>query len=88
MKNNKEEALKTILNKMFEIAGYEMDVEDVLAQEDEYWYSNNTMTKEQEQEWVEWSENYLRKSLKWSKVRAKQEMGWVNLSFGLRVINN
>lgn len=88
MKNNKEEALKTILNKMFEIAGYEMDVEDVLAQEDEYWYSNNTMTEEQEQEWVEWSENYLRKSLKWSKVRAKQEMGWVNLSFGLRVINN
>lgn len=87
MENKKDKALQAILNKMFEIAGYSKTVEDVLNEGDENWYTNYTMTEVQEEEWLKWSEDYLVKKLRWSRTRAKKELGWVNLSYGLRVIN-
>lgn len=82
----KNKALTTILNKMFEIAGYSKTIDDVVNEQDEYWYTNHTMTEEQEEKWLDWSHNYLVSELKWSKKKAKKEMQWVNLTYGLRII--
>jgi len=84
MKQNK--TLTTILNKMFKIAGYNKTIEDVVNEQDEYWYTNHTMTEEQEEQWLDWSQNYLISELSWSKQKAEKEMQWVNLTYGLRII--
>ncbi len=87
MKEKKDKVLETILNKMLEIARYSKTVQDILSEGNEEWYMSYTMTEEQEKEWLKWSEDYLVKNLRWNRTRAKKELGWVNLSYGLRIIN-
>ena len=69
---------------MMSIAGYDVTYEDLLKEEDGWW-SRYTMTLEQRDKWVEDSINVLRKNMRWPKYRAKNQMVWVELMWGLRI---
>jgi hypothetical protein len=82
--NKLDETYKKILENMMSIAGYDVTYEDLLKEEDGWW-SRYTMTQEQRDKWVEESINVLRKNLKWPKYKAKNQMVWVELMWGLRI---
>ena len=82
--NKLDEAYKEILENMMSIAGYDFTYEDLLKEVDGWW-SRYTMTQEQRDKWVEESINVLRKNLKWPKYKAKNQMVWVELMWGLRI---
>jgi hypothetical protein len=84
--NKLDETYKKILENMMSIAGYDVAYEDLLKEEDGWW-SRYTMTQEQRDKWVEDSINVLRKNLKWPKYKAKNQMVWVELMWGLRILN-
>jgi len=68
---------------MFEVAGHSVTFEDVKDRKDN-WYQQWTMTESQTHEWMDWGIEYLRKELKINKKLAEKEMGWINLSWGLK----
>lgn len=54
---------------------------------DELWYSNNTMTPEQHEEFKAYAIPLLKKVFKFNKTKAEQTFGWFDLSYGLRLKN-
>ena len=52
---------------------------------DEFWYTNNTMTPEQHEEFKAYAIPLLKKIFKFNKTRAEQTFGWFDLQFGLRI---
>lgn len=83
LKGNKEKAVIDLINKMFEIAGHSVTFDDVKDRKDD-WYTDWTMTMEQNEEWKEWGEKYLIKNLWMSKFSAQREMGMFALAYGLK----
>jgi len=61
-------------------------VDDI--KEDELWYSNNTMTEEQHEEFKRYAIPLLKKIFKFNKSKAESTFGWFDLQFGLKIINN
>lgn len=87
MKKSKEEHLKTIINKMFEIAGNKLTYDDVKETKEDWWHIN-TMTQAQNDEWREWMEKYLTKQkLTYSKKLADREARMIDLMYGLRIVD-
>lgn len=86
-KRNTQIISETLINKMFEIAGHQVTFEDIKDRKDN-WYQQWTMTEAQNQEWIEWGIEYIRKQLKINKKLAEREMGWINLGWGLKTIDN
>ena len=82
--NKLDKSYKEIIENMMSIAGYDVTYEDLLKEEDGWW-SRYTMTQEQRDKWVEESINVLRKNLKWPKYKAKNQMVWIELMWGLRI---
>ena len=88
MKQKKTELIaETLINKMFEIAGHEATFQDIKDRKDN-WYQQWTMTEAQNHEWMQWGIGYIKKELKINKKLAEREMGWINLSWGLKVREN
>lgn len=85
MKKTDVDRTKEIINKMFLISGHDVTFEDVKDRHDD-WYNQYTMTLEQEEEWMNWMVQYLRKEKRCSKEFAKRSAAWVNLMFGLKTI--
>jgi len=56
--------------------------------EDELWYSNNTMTEEQREEFKRYAIPLLKKIFKFNKSKAESTFGWFDLQYGLKIINN
>lgn len=83
-KEKKHRAIVDLINKMFEISGYDLKYEDVEKLEDEF-YDKYTMTSAQYDEWEQWAINYLRQKFRWTKALAKKEVGWFALGYALRV---
>ena len=54
---------------------------------DEEWYSNNTMTQEQHEEFKRYAIPLLKKIFKFNKAKAEQTFGWFDLQFGLKINN-
>ena len=75
---------KEIINKMMEIAGYDVTFDDLVKEEDG-WYSRYTMTQKQNDEWMEWSIKKLMKERGMTKKKAEYEMGMMDLAYGLRI---
>jgi len=73
-----------LINRMFTIAGSKLRYKDVLTRQDD-WYSQNTMTLEQNQRWRREGAAYLMKKLRMNKKRAIAHMEFFNLMYGLRV---
>jgi len=80
----KEQSLKDIINKMFELAGHTVRYDDLLGRTDD-WFMKYTMTEQQYDEWKTWSSQYLRENLKMTKTEADKNMGWIGLMYGLKV---
>jgi hypothetical protein len=81
----REKAIVDLINKMFEIAGYELTYDDIVGVED--WFQKYTMTVEQSEEFKSWGKKYLMKELRMSAAAAEKEMRWVNLQWGLKYSN-
>jgi uroporphyrinogen-III decarboxylase len=55
---------------------------------DEEWFSNNTMTPEQHEEFKAYAIPLLKKVFKFNKAKAEQTFSWFDLSYGLRINPN
>jgi N-acetylmuramoyl-L-alanine amidase CwlA len=82
----KTQLYKDIINKMFEISKHEITFDDVLKRKDN-WFQQYTMTADQQSEWIEWSENYLRKKTNMSKYAINITMQWLILDVSLLVVD-
>lgn len=78
-----EKVLTELINKMFEIAGHDVKFEDIKDRNDA-WYTDWTMTVEQNEQWKKWGIEYLRKALRLRKIVAEKQMGWFSLNYGLK----
>lgn len=74
------------INKMFEIAGHSVTFDDIRGREDD-WYTQWTMTVEQNDEWKEWGISEIIKRFKYNRIVAEKEMGMISLMWGLKLSN-
>jgi hypothetical protein len=76
--------VRTIINKMFEIAGHNVVYDDIVGRQDD-WYQKWTMTEAQNKEWVDWMEKYFKKECKYYVKVAKTEAAMCSLMWGLKI---
>jgi hypothetical protein len=79
-----DQSIVDLINEMFKIAGHEITYDDIKDRKDN-WFSEYTMTEEQNEEWVKWGKKYFQKKLNMYARQAEKEMIWVNLMWGLRI---
>ena len=79
----KKISLEIIINKMFKFAESHLTYSDVINQDN--WYNENTMTKKQNNKWIEWLTNYINKNTHLSLDRSKKEALQINLIWGLKI---
>ena len=81
-----QQLLERAINKMFQIAGHNVKFEDIVKRQDE-WYTDYTMTREQNEEWVDWLARLIRKERRHlNKKYAQYNANMINLTYGLKVI--
>jgi hypothetical protein len=78
--------LQNIINKMFEISGHQITYDDVKDRKDD-WYTQWTMTTEQNEEWKKWGITEIKKQFKYNTKIAEREMGMISLMWGLKFSN-
>ena len=78
--------LQNLINKMFEIAGHQVTYDDIKDRKDD-WYSQWTMTTEQNDEWKKWGIAEIKKQFKYNTKIAEREMGMISLMWGLKFSN-
>ena len=71
------------INKMFEIAGHDVTFDDIKDRKDD-WYTQWTMTMDQNEQWKEWGVNEIKKRFRYNKKWAEKEMGMISLMWGLK----
>jgi hypothetical protein len=81
---NAQEVVKILINKMFEIAGHDINYEQLLERKDD-WYNQYTWTEEQCKEWKKFGTEFLNKKYKMTKKGAESQMAMLNLNYGLKV---
>ena len=79
-----DQAVIDLVNEMFRIAGHAVTYDDVKERKDQ-WFSEYTMSPEQNEEWIKWGRSYLKKKLNLYVKQAEKEMMWVNLMWGLKL---
>jgi hypothetical protein len=79
-----QEVVKIIINKMFEIAGHDINYEQLLERKDD-WYNQYTWTEEQCQEWKKFGNEFLTKKYKMTKKGAQSQMAMFDLNYGLKI---
>ena len=80
----RDQSLKDIINKMFELAGHAITYDALIGRTDD-WFTQYTMTEEQYDAWKQWGGKYLMKQLKLTEKKADYEMSMVGLMYGLRM---
>lgn len=83
-KNKERELLKLLIDKMFEIANHPLKFEDVEGRQDN-WFQQYTMTKQQNDEWLEWGTELLMKKRRYKKDYANRSMRMIDLYCGLKI---
>jgi len=76
--------LKELIDKMFEIAGYDLKFEDVEGRTDN-WFQQHTMTEAQNKEWRDWGTKFLSKKRRFGIKLADREMRMLDLYCGLKI---
>jgi hypothetical protein len=74
-----------LINIMFKISNHDMTFDDIKDRKDD-WYSQFTMTEEQNNEWKNKGIEYLIKHFKMNKRLAQREMEMFNLNYGLKIV--
>jgi len=82
---DRTQVIRALINEMFKIAGHSVVYEDLLNRTDE-WYLQYTMTPEQNKQWREWGEGFIKHYLRTTKKQAQVEMAMINLNYGLKII--
>ena len=82
-KQKQEQFVVDLINKMFEIAGHQVTYDDVKDRKDN-WFTEWTMTVEQNEEWKKWGRAYLKRVFRWSNVLCEREMEMISLMWGLK----
>ena len=72
-----------VINKMFEIAGHKVTYDDIKDRKDD-WYSQWTMTTEQNEQWKKWGITEIKKQFRYNTKIAEREMGMISLMWGLK----
>jgi hypothetical protein len=85
--NKDEEIVKTLIDKMFEIAGHPLKFEDVEGRTDN-WFQQYTMTEAQNKEWRDWGTKFINKKRRFGKKLASREMTMLDLYCGLKTVMN
>ncbi len=75
--------LQNLINKMFEIAGHQVTYDDIKDRKDD-WYSQWTMTTEQNEQWKKWGITEIKKQFRYNTLTAEREMGMISLMWGLK----
>ena len=75
--------IRELINKMFEIAGHDVTYDDIKDRKDD-WFTEWTMTVEQNDEWQNWGIQEIRKRYRYNKKWAEREMGMLTLMWGLK----
>lgn len=87
VEDKRTKVVKTLINKMFEIAKHDIKYEDIIDREDD-WYTYWTMTEKENAEWREWGTKYIKKELKHlTESQCKTEMEMIDLNYGLKINN-
>lgn len=81
--NKQDQAFIDIINKMFEISGYEMGYDDVVSRDDD-WYNQYTMTMDQYKDWIKWGSEYLRKKFRMTVKYSENIMRKLAFNYGLK----
>ena len=76
--------LKELIDKMFEMAGYDLKFEDVEGRKDN-WFQQYTMTETQNEEWRDWGIKLIMKKRRYNKYLADREMRMLDLYCGLKI---
>ena len=76
--------LKTLIDKMFEIAGHPLKFEDVEGRTDN-WFQEYTMTEAQNEEWRDWGVKFISKKRRLGDKLASREMAWLDVYCGLKI---
>ena len=84
--DKQQEISKNLIDKMFGLAGHSLRYEDVIGRQDD-WFTQYTMTQDQNDKWRKWGTEYLRKKKRWTKKMAEREMAMIDLYCGLKVEN-
>jgi hypothetical protein len=82
-KVNRENITRHLIEYQLEMVGKTML--DTL--DDDKWYFNITMTKEQHDEFKRYAIPLLKKIFKFNKTKADSTFDWFNLAYGLRIKN-
>jgi hypothetical protein len=75
-----------LIDKMFEFAGHDIRFKDIEGRKDS-WYSEWTMTEEQNKQWKDWGIKFIKTQLKLNKKAAETQMAMFNLNYGLKIQN-
>jgi hypothetical protein len=81
-KITKQNLAEHLIQKQLEYVG--KTIEDIKS--DEKWYNNNTLTKEQYEEWKDYSLKLIKKTIKYRKSIVEREFAMFDLMYGLKVI--
>jgi hypothetical protein len=84
MKITRENLVNHLIQKELDYVG--KTIEEI--KNDPEWYRNYTLTEEQHKEWKEYSMKTIKKVLKTTKLRTESEFAWLDLMYGLRVLQN
>ena len=80
---NREElklaVFKDLINKQLEPFGQNYES----VKDDKDWFLKYPVTKEQEDEFIQWGIKHIQKKMKSTKAMARKEMNWFILSYGL-----
>lgn len=80
----RELLIKDLINKMFEIAGHKVTFDDIKDRKDD-WFTQWTMTEQQNEEWYDWGVEQIKKRFRYSKKVCEKEMGFICLMWGLKL---
>ncbi len=76
-----QEELEILLNKMFEISGYEVTYSDIVTRKDK-WYNDFLMTRKQQEEWMKWGKKYLKNKVHNPEIT----MILIDVTWGIKVL--
>lgn len=84
MKINRENITEHLVEYQLNMIG--KSIQEV--KDDELWFSNNTITSQQEEEFKKYALPLLQKVFKFNKKKAISTLNWFLLAYGLRVKDN
>jgi hypothetical protein len=86
IQQKREIFVEDVINKMFQISGHSVTYNDIKDRKDD-WYTQWTMSVEQNDEWKEWGIEEMRKRFRYNKKWAEKEMAMISLMWGLKFNN-